>query len=90
MSSVDFKDLAVHAIKDLETGLVHVVVDLEGALIPIATQKLGHVEQWIQTASADGPTAQPGVTHPVLAPSQEPQPDPSPAVGDPGDTEPTG
>lgn len=52
MANLDFQNLAVHAYKDLETGLLHVVADIEGALVPLVTHKLGTLAQAQQVAKA--------------------------------------
>lgn len=50
MAKLSHVHLPLHLLEDTALGLVHVVAEVEGALVPIATQKLGHLEQMIANA----------------------------------------
>lgn len=44
------KNVAVHALKDTEAGLVRIFAEIEGKLIPLGAEKLGTLEN-----AADAP-----------------------------------
>lgn len=50
MAELAYTSVPVHVLKDAEHGLFHFMAELEGALVPIATQKIGHVEAMIASA----------------------------------------
>lgn len=75
MAELTHTNLAVHLMTDAEHGLAHFMAEVEGALIPIATQKLGHLEAMIASAnrlSVKAPGAKPADPAPVapVAPAQ--------------------
>ena len=47
MAELAYTDVPLHVLKDAEKGLFHFMAEIEGALIPIAVQKIGHVEAMI-------------------------------------------
>ena len=51
MAELTHTNLAIHLMTDAEHGLAHFMAEVEGALIPIASQKLGHLEAFIASAN---------------------------------------
>lgn len=49
MAEITHSSLVLHLVQDAETGLAHFMAQVDGALIPIATEKLGHLERWVET-----------------------------------------
>ena len=70
MAELAYTNVPLHVLKDAELGLFHFMAEVEGALIPIALQKIGHVEAMI--ASKDVLS--------VKAPDSTPPVEPAPAA----------
>jgi hypothetical protein len=71
-----YSNIAVHALKDAERGVMQFFLEIEGGLVPLIEQKLGNVQHFIDaTAAGDLPappsaSGEPAQDNPAIPPQQ--------------------